>query len=228
MEKEKASVRLGTFVLLVILVAIAFGGAGYLYGINAGKTLTAVTATPTATVSATTSKSVVSSASSTATTATADWNTYINDSYGYSFKYPKDWTKQEFDSNSQVIVSTADTKKLVDDGKLHPGYANNLVVNYYSTVNSQDARGGSWEGQREYSSLADLFTDPKSSKQKIGDTTIGGVSAYEVGIGGLGISFGFMIERTNGIYQLSFERRTNKSELTQEEKDIIASFQFTK
>lgn len=40
-------VKLGTFVLLIILVAIAFGGAGYLYAINAGKTITSATVSKT-------------------------------------------------------------------------------------------------------------------------------------------------------------------------------------
>jgi hypothetical protein len=56
--------------LLTILVAIAFGGAGYLYGINAGKTITAVTATATATV--TSSKTITTSATVTATTQSSN------------------------------------------------------------------------------------------------------------------------------------------------------------
>lgn len=84
---KHANVRLATFILLIILVAIAFGGAGYLYGINAGKTLTSATKTVTATASATSSKTAVASATSTAD-VTASWKTYSNTKYGYSVKYP--------------------------------------------------------------------------------------------------------------------------------------------
>jgi hypothetical protein len=68
MKSKGASVRLGTFVLLVILVAICFGGAGYLYGIkgNTATTTTSKTATTSMTVSATSSKTAVVSSSSTA------------------------------------------------------------------------------------------------------------------------------------------------------------------
>lgn len=213
--------------ITVILTAAVVGGGGYWY---MNKKATSDKAKLQSQIDDL-SKQVTelkSSSSTTTTDETANWKTYTNATYGFSFKYPSDWSKEEFGNNSQVIVSSADTKQLVDEGKLHPGYANNLVVTYYSTINSENARGGSWEGQRTYSNLADYFTDAKAAKQKTGETTVGGVKAYEVGITGLGGNFGIMIERSNGIYELSFERRTKKSELTQDEKNILSTFQFTK
>ncbi len=67
-KSKGASVRLGTFVLLVILVAICFGGAGYLYGVKGTSTTSTATKTATTskTVSATSSKTAAVSTSSTA------------------------------------------------------------------------------------------------------------------------------------------------------------------
>ena len=48
----------------------------------------------------------------TTTTAdeTKDWNTYTNDTYGFSFKYPKDWKTQD-DKSGDIYLT--DTKKLI-------------------------------------------------------------------------------------------------------------------
>jgi len=163
-----ANVKLGTFVLLVILVAIAFGGAGYLYGINAGKTLTAVTATPTASVSATTSKTVSALTTST-TNATADWKTYTNSTYGYSFKHPDlAITKCSAESSIDECISvselyinlivSADFQSKKGDISLKQ-YADDTITpkDKVASSSDQDYKIGSYDGLKRTVESSDLL-----------------------------------------------------------------------
>lgn len=148
---------------------------------------------------------------------TADWKTYTNTKYGYSFKYPNSWNFMESPDKTRVIATPGDIDPVYDG-------AMNFVVHYYT----MHVYGGfSFDGHREYKNLNDYFSDEGITNQKIGETTLGGVKAYEVEIGGMGINFGIVAERSNGIYEISFDV-DRKANLSAEDKSIISSFQFTK
>jgi len=69
-------------ILAILISAAAFGGVGYYLGTQkADKSTTTATATVTTTASGTATADV-----------TANWKTYTNDTYGFSFKYPSGWT----------------------------------------------------------------------------------------------------------------------------------------
>jgi len=81
-----------TIVLLGVLVALVFGISGYYLGLKTGiDKKTSATATASATATSTAVASVSPKASATAD-ETANWKTYTNDKYGFSFKYPNTWT----------------------------------------------------------------------------------------------------------------------------------------
>lgn len=211
-------------VVIVALVLVVIG----IVSMSQKKTEPATTA-PVVTNPVTPSKTTPSTTTATpATTVTDHTVTYTNTKYGYSFKYPKDWVKTESADKTTVTVTTPDTEQLINEKKLAPGYSTNLIVYYYSSVNNEGITGGTWSGKRKYSDLADLLSDTSSTVTKTGVTTVGGSKAYEVTIGGYGATFGIMIERSNGIYQLEFRRHEDRSSLTPEEEAIILSFQFTK
>jgi hypothetical protein len=164
-----------------------------------------------------------------ATTNTASWKTYTNDTYGFSFQYPSNWTEKTLAESAQVIVSSADTTDLVDKGELHSAYANNLVITRYPSINEDNARGGSSIYMKEsYANLKEYVSDQNALKRKTGETVIDGKTAYEVGIIGYGANFGIMLEKENNIYEFSFERKASRSELSNEENLILSSFKFTK
>ena len=234
-KKPNNSYSQNTTFLLVILTAIAFACLGYWYGSTNPNGFSSVKvedlslnsilnyqASKTSTVSP-------SPVSSTAADETASWKTYTNEKYGYSFKYPSGWTETTLAESAQVIVSSADTADLVDKGKLHPAYANNLVITRYPSINEDNARGGSSVYMKEtYANLDDYVSDSNALKKKTGETTIDGTTAYEVGIVGEGANLGVMLERNNSIYEFSFERKTSRSELSNEENLILSTFEFTK
>lgn len=223
MEPQKSIVL--PLVLSVLASAIVFGGFGY-YLANSKNDNETTIVTPTYTTLPITS--TPPSSSTTTTDETANWKTYTSSIYSFSFKYPQDWTlsnatTEEAKSGEIVSLVNPETQKQ----NLPPGYNRNLVVSYFKDMNSDDARGGSWEGQRTYKSLADHFTDKNAFKQKTGETTVDGKKAYEVTIAGAGSSYGIMIEY-NGIYELNFSTANSKSALGSVEKQILSTFKFTK
>ena len=163
---------------------------------------------------------------------TSDWLTYENDILGFSLQYPADWTLVETspseDSSGQVIyIQSPETAVMLQNGTIHPGYAKNVVVSFWSSINNQQARGGSWIGQREYDSLTDYFTDENAPKKKIGEVTVDGLPAYEVSIGGYGLAYGVMVEN-NGIYEIAFLTAWDKLQLGTIEQEILSTFVLTK
>lgn len=54
----------------------------------------------------------------TSTSATADWKTYTNSTYGFSFKYPKDWTvKESSDSDGSPWIIANSNSAVKGDGE---------------------------------------------------------------------------------------------------------------
>lgn len=107
MENEpKNRVDLYMVILLVLAAALIFGVIGFAYGQQVATESAGLTNT-TSTVNY--SASAVPSATKT-TTATADvtanWKTYTNTDYGFSFKYPGDWRKEE--NSGEGIVQLYD------------------------------------------------------------------------------------------------------------------------
>ena len=93
-RSKEMSVKLGTSILLIILVAVAFSGAGFLYGRNVNLVQTTKTLSITPTVE------------------TAGWKTYTNEKYGFSFKYPTDWKIGEStENNSEMLVYVQSPRK---------------------------------------------------------------------------------------------------------------------
>lgn len=84
--------------ILFVLLAFVIGGVvGYAVGADweiAKNTEDAAYAPATSTVTSATTASPSTTATTTAD-PTADWKTYTNSTYGFSFKYPTNWTKTE-------------------------------------------------------------------------------------------------------------------------------------
>ena len=161
---------------------------------------------------------------------TSEWKTYENTVLGFSLQYPADWTLVEAsssgDSLGQVIsIQSPETAEMLQNGLIDFGYSKDVVVSFWSSINNEYARGGSWVGQREYSGLADYFTDENAPKEKVGIITVDGLPAYEVSIGGAGLAYGVMVENS-GIYEISFPTAWGKTQLSTTQQMILSTFLF--
>lgn len=95
-------------VLLTVLIMLGLAGGGYYYINKQNQTDKKALQSQIDDLNAKLAAEKTSSTVTTATTATADWKTYKNDTYGFSFKYPGDIKTY---SNSYGVE---DTQKAAD------------------------------------------------------------------------------------------------------------------
>jgi len=119
-EMKKPGMGAGTIVLVIILVAVVFGGGGYWIGTKNTKSTI-----PTGLLTATATGTVPTAATGTATATdeTAGWKTYTNDKFGFSFKYPSGWTATATNDNA-VELKQNGKKYYVEGTEVTPITAN--------------------------------------------------------------------------------------------------------
>lgn len=162
---------------------------------------------------------------------TADWKTYTNTKHGYSMRYPQDWTLSGSAEDSSIWLRTPES---IQKEKENVRFIeqDGLIVSFYESINDESARGGTTISDRTYTSLEDFLSESNVDTnnlfvKKVGETTLGGEKAYEVHVGGIGQSYAVMAER-NGIYQVMFPNAYTKEVLTELQKQVLATFEFTK
>jgi len=227
MMSEKPKSNVGMMVLLVILVAIVFGGIGYWLGGN-NKT-TSSTATASATATSTAVATVSPKASATAD-ETANWKTYTNDTYGFSFKYPASWTFTKGGGNdcqSIGYLTSPETKKEYDElvaqgveGGL-PITLSDISFSYCDNVEAADGNN-----PKKWTSFSDMVNDPSYYREQE-EITFAGQTAYSVIEGGMMDYYTILMERDGHIYSIGFGNREEKSKLSSTENKILSTFQFT-
>ncbi|MDO8471814.1 MAG: PsbP-related protein [bacterium] len=215
--KMKSGFTVIEAVIIVVLIAVVVAG------IAMTKKKQAVTTEPTA-APATTEATKTETKTTTAakTDKMADWKTYSNTKYGFSFKYPSDWKMSENGGNnadpSVVSIVSPETQKA-------PGSSpDDMSVYYYPSVAD--------EPENKLNKLGATTLDDMIKKNsmitKIGSTEIGGVQATDVIWGGLGSYYAILTTKNSHLYKVWFSNTSDKSMLTSVEKQILASFTFTK
>lgn len=217
MEKPKGS-KSGIWVLVLIIVAIVFGSAGYYVGKTRSKNLPETPVAQTA---------VVGESSPTITAdTTASWKTYINKTYGYSFKYPSEWVPDEMENGKTIGFYTAEKAKLKEELETSQagteGPISELTIVYYENLAEADGNT-----PLKYSTLNEMLNDTErfNNTQK---TTFAGVDAYETVEMGMLESLEYVVEKDGHIYKVIIGLRANKSELTATESKALSTFKFTK
>jgi len=172
-----------------------------------------------------------STSTTTTTDETADWQTYTNDEYGFSFKYPSDWNLAENEGNnfdqSVVSISSVETQSAIEDQKIdgsnYGPYSDDLSVYYYPTVSEESENVANNLGATNINQLI----EKNEMIELIGTTILGGMTATEVYWGGMGKYYSILLEKDSHLYKIWFSNIDDKDELTNTEKSILSTFEFT-
>ena len=160
----------------------------------------------------------------------AEYSTYTNDEYGFSFNYPKDWELKESSGDSEAVVHINKPLALHNpDGiNMIPGEAW-ISVYYYSSLDELQNHGlnvtADFKDKENVESLEELLSDD-SVTQMIGKTTIGGHEAFETILGGYAAYYTVYTMTDSGIYKIYYNYTDNKEGLSSDETMIISTFEF--
>ncbi len=164
-------------------------------------------------------------AATTVVDSTADWKTYTSTKYGFSAKYPKDWTVVDSADNN-VSFRSADTaakfKEIADSNIAVGGPTSDMVVAYYPTIKDADVNA-----VKSAKTIADLANDKGAARSGATKITFAGGEAYEDIMAGMTSVYEILAGNNNHVYSLTFNVET-KAELTATQKLIISNFTFTK
>jgi len=220
---------LTTFVLLIALVAIAFGGSGYLYGrkANSAKVTTAKTAATT--------------------TNTTGWETYTNNDYGYQISYPPGWKiiKRVPPTLVRLVSTQAQNQRASDNKVIDPYPLVDISVSDFtlkSVLDRSDIPTADRDKIRNLDELYDYFAKNHSSSSCVSCPSyqysnlkkynLGSTKFYELGrqpVNSYPSTPDVLIfaEKNNFFYQIDFTGAKNLNDFSANEKEILASFKFT-
>lgn len=222
LEPEKNNTKLIIVVAVIVaIVAITAGVVGYLFA----KKSSAPVATPVA-IQQPVTKPVVTTQPA---DETANWQTYTNAKYGFSFKYPSNW--QMKDSPDDVTAPLSIQFKLVSpelQARINNGEAEILTTAdvFISAVESAAYlnNGSSIKAKNLAEYVQQLKQDGTT---KIQESSLNGVKTYEMELEGITKDFLIYAETNKGVISIDFGTKGSKSELTQTEKTILSTFKFT-
>lgn len=181
----------------------------------------------------TTTTEITTMAKTTTNSATADWKIYTNDTYGFSFKYPEDWTSTKSEGTTESSTG-AFGKDLVFKVRYNdpdavqksgPIAVDDIYVRVYKK-NSDFSNLNSW--------LVDTFKLPNTelADYEVGDEiTLGELKGYYSSIGCCaGVDRNYIVEKGDYVYSLGsshFDTSITDKNMTATFQKIAPTFQFT-
>lgn len=209
-QPNKRKNEFATILIIVVVCAILFGAIGYVIG-NKKTTTPEVPVEPTITDDQT---SPVVDETATAD-VTANWKTYTNDQFGFSIKYPSDYTgniASGYSENDGVTIDSPSTG----------GYEQPHLVNVEAQKSSQN-----FDDYIASAAKDSLFAEATK-------ITFAGQPAYEGVESGMVTSYGIITEKNGNIFTIVLDTglvdglAKNKAAISDIENQILSTFQFTK
>ncbi len=223
-----------TTIILIVFVLIVLAGIGYYVASSSKSKSTSTTAvSPTASASATDQASPTIEASPSASASadvTADWKTYTNTKFSFSFKYPSDWILDTDPPAGPAAPLVSLTSPETDKAnKVAPDPCEacgpDIDFEYPTTIKSNTwVKNSGYTGKLE--TIDDVIAANSNSMKKLGTTSLGGTTATEVQVGGLSVYYNLFTLKNDLLYNIDFRNRAKKESLTNTEKEILASFKF--
>lgn len=165
--------------LLIILAVIIVLGGGYWLNIKYGKGTPSPTASPSPTISAKVSPSTSAVVSPTES-INADWKTYTNSTYNFSFEYPKTWTVSE--KTDALSLLSLRLYPISDENKFNDSdYTGSGRMYLYESLKKLDTNNLNPSSLKDYLDKYSNLSDPIYTKYNA--DTIGGKSGYTATMG---------------------------------------------
>jgi len=171
-------------------------------------------------------KGLQSSDTTTSTDETADWKTYTNTDYKFSFKYPSDWTLNSNDEKAVTVNSPENqaAKQKVDSGEMNgEGYMSDITFYSYNSLSEADGNN-----PKKWTNISDMISDKGYFPNGLIKTSLTGQTAYEGIEGGFGQYYIYVLQKDSKIFKVLFGNVETKDKLTLIDKKILSTFQFTK
>lgn len=153
---------------------------------------------------------------------------YSMASVPFGFSYPQDWTINQ-DAATSVSVSSPSTmhdRQTIDV----PGFGGecvtcqpNFVISYFPTIADETSNKLGHFGATSFNDL--LKKD--ATLKVLGKTTVANHEALEVVQGGFTDVYAIYVTQGEGLYEIIFPQRTQRSELSAQELAILASLQLS-
>lgn len=164
-----------------------------------------------------------STSTATVTDETASWKTYSSKEYGFSFKYPGDWTLSEVAASASNNPGIALARPTTVSNRSQWEAPQNDIHIYYATTVALDVTNA-------VNKLGAITLDEYISKNteltKIGSTVLGGVTGVDAIVAGMSSYYSIYAVKNNHLYNFFFDTVPTKDKLTDTEKTIISNFQF--
>jgi len=161
---------------------------------------------------------------------TSDWKAYSNSTYGFEFKYPKDWIIENNSGvntdPSVVSIMSQETKKDIDKnreaGVICEACGPDVSFYYYSSIENQP--------DNKYVKAKNLneFIEKDNFIKKIGERKMGNINMIETIQNGAGAYYALMAENNSHIYKIFFTHRDSRDKLNDIENKILSTYKITK
>lgn len=158
------------------------------------------------------------------TSATADWKTYTSTDYGFTIKYPKDWVVSEITasttSNPGIALASPTT---VSNRSQWEAPQNDINITYAATVATDVMNVLNKLG----ATTLDEYITKNNELTKIGSVSLGGTEGKDAIANGMAAYYSIYVVKNDHLYNVFFNTVPSKDKLTDTEKNILSTFQFT-
>ncbi|OGF39041.1 hypothetical protein A2531_03165 [Candidatus Falkowbacteria bacterium RIFOXYD2_FULL_34_120] len=149
---------------------------------------------------------------------TGEWVDFISSLNDYALQHPKDWIAGSLGKLYVTINSPKNEQKKINK-KEGEQYMDDITIAYYES-------GDNFAGYPTYIDWLKDTSNPNSYISNVNQITFAGNDAWEMIMTGSRTGYVIMVENNKHLYQIGFNNRQSKSELTDIDIKIINSFKF--
>ena len=157
------------------------------------------------------------------------WINFVSPMNDYSLEYPQDWIINKVNSiyvtlngpENEQIKQNIKPEYHLPSGliKAGQGYMDDITIAYYSS-------GDNFAGYPTFKDWLEDVDNPNRYISNVEKIELAGIETWEMKMTGSQTAYIIMVEYNGHLYQIGFNNRSDKIDLTDIEKKIIESFKF--